>query len=1157
MTIRWKPALIISLLLLALMLSMLIISRAILLSSFSRLEEEYVRENVQRALNALNDRLDSLARVAGDYAAWDDSYAFVRNRDPRFISTNLIDTTFNGLKLNMIVFCDSAGRIVYSKGFDLDTQRQTTLPRPFVGSLPPGSHLLRQADRGKSPDGIIMLPDGPMLAVARPILPSDKKGAARGTLIMGRYLDKEEIGQLSRTTNLSIDVRRANDAGLAPGHGSAPEHPRGNAGIFVKHLSDDTVAGYSSLRDIYGTPQLILRVEMHRGLYRQGLASIRYFLLWLLFLALSFGAAIYHFLDKFLAAEQSRHEGEKRYRSVVEQAAEGIVLFDASGNGILEANQAFRNTFAIGADLMPQSSLPALTGISADDLGRLLDRVQREKQPFSEEIRLSRQDGLPVDVSMSLSSMTLEGRDMVCAVIHDITERKRTEERLAKLNECFLGFTSDPDENISRLTSFCGALMGAACALYNRLDDGMLHTMAHWHAPDDFNTVDRPEGHICHEVIKLGGNRVFVARDLPNSRFAVSDPNVLRYNLQTYVGVPVKCSGYCVGSLCVVYQHDFLPSEEDRKLMGIVAVAVEAAEESKQAAKVLKESESFARSTLDALPERIAILDEEGLIIAINQQWRNFARDNTCVLQNMLEGENYLVACDAAQGWAAEFSSSFATGIRSVLRGQRESFSLEYPSAPGNEAHWFLGRANCFPGNCATRVVLVHEDITDLKRAEGNIQKLAYYDTLTDLPNRLLLHDRLQQAVRRSDRNRHMLAVMFLDLDHFKVINDTLGHSAGDQLLKKVAERLTRHIRSSDTVARMGGDEFVIIINQITSTRDVSHIAALLIDTLSPPFELDGQEVFITTSIGIVIYPVDGNDGDKLLKNADTAMYLAKERGRNTFQFFSAEMNARAEERLSLETSLRHAIEREEFSLLYQPWMDLRTGRITGVEALLRWNHPLRGIISPDSFIQLAEETGLIIPIGEWVLKNACSEMSALKERGIRCPCVAVNMSSRQFKKYNLLEAVADALEETGANPASLELELTESIMMENVEENIALLHALKRMGVSLSVDDFGTGYSSLNYLKRFPIDKLKIDRSFIQGIPGDKEDTGITQAIIAMARILRLSVVAEGVENREQLSFLQEHGCDAVQGYHVSKPLSLGELSDFLARTGRNSGKS
>ncbi|MEA5114035.1 MAG: EAL domain-containing protein [Geobacteraceae bacterium] len=1153
MTVRWKPALIISILLLALMLSMLIISRAILLSSFSRLEEEDVRDNVRRALNALDDRLVSLSRVAGDYAAWDDSYDFVRSRDRKFITVNLVDTTFTGLKLNLMAFCDTRGRIVYAKGFDLNTQRQTSLPRPFIGAIPSGSGLLRQTDKGGGPDGIIVLPNGPMLTAAKPILPSDKKGAPRGTLIMGRYLDNDEIGQLSRTTNLSIDVRQLSDSRLTPDY---MKMLGAKAGIIVKPLSEDIVAGYSPIRDIHGNPALILKVDMQRSLYRQGLASIRYFLLWLLLLAVSFGAAIYHYLDKFLAAQQSRHEGEKRYRTVVEQAAEGIVLFDASGNEILEANQAFRSTFGIDADLMSQSSLPALTGINTDDLGRLLERVRLEKQPFFEELRLRRHDGASVDVSMSLSGMTLDGKELVCAVIHDITERKRTEDRLAKLNECFLGFTSDPDENINRLTSFCGELMGAACALYNRLDDGMLRTMAHWHAPDDFKTVDRPEGHICHEVIKLGGNRVFVARDLPGSRFAVSDSNVLRYNLQTYVGVPVKCSGYCVGSLCVVYQHDFLPSEEDRKLMGIVAVAVEAAEESKQAAQILKESESFARSTLDALPERIAILDEKGCIIAVNQQWKNFARDNLCVLQNVFEGGNYLEACDAAQSWEAEFSSAFATGIRSVLRGQRESFSLEYANSPGEEAGWFLGRASCFPGNGPTKVVLVHEEITDLKRAEGNIQKLAYYDTLTGLPNRLLLHDRLQQAVKRADRNRQMLAVMFLDLDHFKVINDTLGHSAGDQLLKKVAERLSRHIRSSDTVARMGGDEFVIVINQISSTRDVSHIAALLIEKLSPPFELDGQEVFITTSMGIVLYPVDGNDGDKLLKNADTAMYLAKERGRNTFQFFSAEMNARAEERLTLETSLRHAIEREEFSLRYQPWMDLRTGRITGVEALLRWDHPLRGIISPDSFIQLAEETGLIIPIGEWVLKSACAEMSSLREKGIQCPCVAVNMSSRQFKKYNLLDAVADALEETGTDPTYLELELTESIMMENAEENIALLHAIKRMGVSLSVDDFGTGYSSLNYLKRFPIDKLKIDRSFIQGIPSDTDDTGITQAIIAMARILRLSVVAEGVETMEQLSFLREHGCDAVQGYHVSKPLALSELADFLNRPGRISGK-
>lgn len=447
------------------------------------------------------------------------------------------------------------------------------------------------------------------------------------------------------------------------------------------------------------------------------------------------------------------------------------------------------------------------------------------------------------------------------------------------------------------------------------------------------------------------------------------------------------------------------------------------------------------------------------------------------------------------------------------------------------------------------------------KRTEERIVHMAYYDGLTNLPNRSLFLDRLSQALTHSNRYKDNCALLFIDLDNFKQINDTLDHRIGDLLLQGVAERLNSFVRSADTiarqkvkaltstVARLGGDEFTVLLTEIHSMQDAAKVSQRILDSLNSPFYLDGHEVFITASIGIALYPADGDDIDTLIKNADTAMYHAKGNGKNHFQFYKYSMNSTALERLHMENDLRKAITNNELSLLYQPRIDISNGNIVGTEALVRWEHPEQGMITPARFIPLAEETGLIMPIGEWVLKTACRQKKAWQGKGpVHAPLsISVNISGHQFNQGDLINIMVKILEDTGLDPSYLELEITESTIMKNADSTIALLHKLKDMGVKLSMDDFGTGFSSFNYLKRFPLDIIKIDRSFIKDITNSPRDATIVKAIIVMAHTLELKVVAEGVETEEQLGLLQEMGCDEMQGFLLCRPLPAEHVHEFL----------
>jgi diguanylate cyclase (GGDEF)-like protein/PAS domain S-box-containing protein len=452
-----------------------------------------------------------------------------------------------------------------------------------------------------------------------------------------------------------------------------------------------------------------------------------------------------------------------------------------------------------------------------------------------------------------------------------------------------------------------------------------------------------------------------------------------------------------------------------------------------------------------------------------------------------------------------------------------------------------------------TGAVIVFHDVSAARAMSVQMTHSAQHDIVTNLPNRLLLSDRITQSISLARRQHRPLAVIFLDLDRFKYINDSLGHAAGDELLQSVSRRLLASVRGSDTVSRLGGDEFVVLLSEITYPEAAATSAIKILLSVSAPHSVGGQDLHINGSIGISVYPEDGEDAETLIKNADTAMYHAKENGRNNFQFFKTEMNLKSVERQSREAGLRRAIEREEFLLHYQPKVNLETGKITGVEALVRWQPPDRGLVPPSQFVPIAEDSGLILPIGRWVLREACRQARAWQDAGLPPLVVAVNVSAVEFRDEGFVQGVRTILSETGLEARYLELELTESVLMKDAESTATVLQELKMMGVHLAVDDFGTGYSSLSYLQQFPIDVLKIDQSFVHRITGDPDDSSIVSAIISMGKSLKHLVVAEGIETQKQRAYLQAQHCAEGQGYLFSRPLGAAKFAHLLEMSMRD----
>lgn len=543
--------------------------------------------------------------------------------------------------------------------------------------------------------------------------------------------------------------------------------------------------------------------------------------------------------------------------------------------------------------------------------------------------------------------------------------------------------------------------------------------------------------------------------------------------------------------------------------------------------KNLNKEEAFASSIIDNAAEGIITIDNNGSIKYTNNAVEKMFQYNS----RELIGKNINMLI-------SEFNYTYSrlVNINIELSGYRKDKSVLPLELTISK--FGVGEEKFY--------TLILRDITERKNYEEIIRHHAFYDYLTELPNRFLLKERVEREIDKSKVVNRRFAVLYLDLDRFKFVNDTLGHDSGDKLLQQIAERLKKHIHSTDTIARIGGDEFVILSSKVTCKKDIMEFSSKLLKVVKEPLIIDAHEIYISASIGVAIYPEHGEDNRTLMSNADVAMYEAKRRGKNNFQIYTESLNVKALERLNLENSLRHALEKNEFIVYYQPKVHAKTEKLIGAEALIRWNHSSLGLISPDKFIPLAEETGLIIPIGEWVLRTACAQNKALQDSGFPPLTISVNLSTLQFHLQDLKKVVQEVLKETGLDPQYLELEITESIAMQNVEYTIKTINEIKEMGVKFSIDDFGTGYSSLSKLNSLSVDKLKIDKSFVSEIGGEKNDSIIASIIMSLGKSLELEVVAEGVETQEQVDFLKENTCDEMQGYFFGRPMCSEDFIKF-----------
>ncbi len=810
-----------------------------------------------------------------------------------------------------------------------------------------------------------------------------------------------------------------------------------------------------------------------------------------------------------LASLEQLRSSEARFSRIFHSSPDAILIVRQSDSLILDFNASFTR-------LLGYTREEAIGFLEVDldlwaDPGerrKIIRRLGESKEATDLETQLRAKNGDIIKVEISLRYIEIDGELCTLCIGRDISERLKAEAALKSSEEKFEQvFRRSPDGIV--------ILKQRDLTIYDINESFLLAA-----------EYEREEliGKSVYELnVFEEGNALDEATDALSRQGFFSNREMIFHTK----------SGFRVQSLVSATYIEI-------KGEPCVLCIAKNVNELREAEAKLKESEQRFRSAFENSPIGIVLIDLKGRIFQAN----NFAAEVLGYEKSPLAGTHISrLVPPEDRGQLKETFRKLASGrddtIRTECRMLREdklevwtNFHVVVQRDADNNPLYLIGQI---------------ADITEMKSSQSRMERMAFYDTLTNLANRRLFYDRLGQAVDHAQRSRHLSALLYLDLDQFKRVNDTLGHEVGDVLLQEVSTRLTSCVRKEDTVARLGGDEFTVLLFDIRSPSDASHVADKILSMLRQPLNISGHQLVVTTSIGITIVPQDGTDPNSLMKNADLAMYRAKEQGRNTYHFYSEEMNTNAVKRLRTEYELRRALERDEFVLYYQPKVRLTDQQIVGVECLIRWEHPDRGLLPPFEFIEVAEETGAIVDMGNWIIQEACETGKALCDQARRNIQIAVNISPRQFRDPNLVGTIRRNLRETGLNPSTLEIEITETMLMGDVDAAIATVRQLHELGVRLAIDDFGTGYSSLNYLKKFPINTVKVDRSFVMDIPESEDDKAITSAVIAMAHRLNMEVVAEGVETKAQYEFLVEQDCEYAQGYLFSKPLPLSHVRPMI----------
>ncbi|MDH4190561.1 MAG: EAL domain-containing protein [Betaproteobacteria bacterium] len=846
-------------------------------------------------------------------------------------------------------------------------------------------------------------------------------------------------------------------------------------------------------------------------------------------------------------------EDLRRFRTAMDASADLMLLVDPISIRYIDVNDAACRALGYSRKELLAMGPQDIFSTSREELVSIYKKLlasDRSAPRVEGEYRC--RDGSKLPVEAYPRALRSPSGDIIVSIARDIRERKRAEQLLL-LEHTVTRALAEADNASAALTAAMRAVCESEnwdCARYFCMDEkkpGGLRFEAAWGIASE--AIERYIANSRDIVYSPGVGLIGIVWQTGQpiwSSDLYEDVRVSQTALARQSGIhgafvfPVVSEGKSIGVLAFTSREIREPEARLLRAIGVIGSQIGQFMRRKQAEAALRESEERFRSLTRLSSDVYWEQDDEyrfTIISDIGGEQGN-VRHRTLIGKKRWE-EHCLNM--TAEDWAAHIA---------ILDAHEPFYELELcrPGESGDRT-WIgisgepkfdaSGRFAGYRG--------VGKDITERKRTEERIEHMANHDSLTALPNRAMFGVVLKFALQNARRYRRQFAVLFIDLDRFKVINDTLGHEAGDQLLQEMARRLTQTVRTSDAVARLGGDEFVVLVQEVGEARQVETVARKILVALTKPVFIGGQECRVTASIGICMYPADALDEQTLMKNADIAMYRAKGEGKNTYKFYSKDLNALSFGNLALETSLRRGLERNEFLLHYQAKLDLTTRKISGVEALLRWQHPVQGLVPPGRFIPLAEETGLIVPIGKWVLNAACAQNMAWQKSGLPALRMAVNLSARQFADQNLLHDISAALRDNAMPPELLELELTESMVMQDVERAGKLLVAIKALGVRLAIDDFGVGYSSLNHLKRFPIDTLKVDRSFIRDLPQDPEDQAITKAIIAMGKSLNLTVVAEGVETLGQETFLRDHACDETQGYYFSKPIASDQFAELL----------